>query len=571
MQAVVWLCISQGISMLINDIKKDFYQQLLDQRILLLVHCDVDAICTSAILQELFRGDHVLYTLIPIKGPDDLRQSFKDNVGLVRLVVLINCGISMDLVAELDPPDDVIIFVIDSQRPMDVNNVYNDGQVRIVTPVTAEDGVPPFSDLYRSDDSDSDSDAGESESGGEKRRRYDAAFLARRQDRRRWEERRDRLLAEYSQFSMYGDCSALLAYDLALRMSRDTSQLLWYGLVGLTEQLLLRKVEHQRYVLSAGHYQGQVARYGHQRDETTSADCLRLAFEQDLNLVLYRHWSLFDSLRFTPLVACQFKLFTFKGEKRLQEFLAELGLPLVQCRQKFASMDMALRGQVRDLIQAKAEKYLLDGVLYGAFQARLGFRQPLAAADVVHAMVALLENPDPHRSADDCFMDALSALDRRQEPLLRRGIGLAEKLAQVTCATVQSLLDMHQVISVGAFLYATVSDGEPNSHFFARPHCLTALAHFVLRAHVAGERSKRSRQLPLILTTPLGRDGGACLVVGVPPLSEQSPRNLFGKAFEKAAQRIRANITPRSFDGSVVEVQVDDRTRFVDALVSLLA
>ena len=62
--------------MLITDIKKDFYQKLLDQRILLLVHCDVDAICTSAILQELFRGDHVLYTLIPVK----VRTIFKLSV-----------------------------------------------------------------------------------------------------------------------------------------------------------------------------------------------------------------------------------------------------------------------------------------------------------------------------------------------------------------------------------------------------------------------------------------------------------------------------------------------------------
>ncbi|XP_037090497.1 cell division control protein 45 homolog [Pollicipes pollicipes] len=556
--------------MLVTDIKRDFYQELLEQRVLLLVHCDVDAICTSAIIQELFRGDHVLYTLIPIKSPDDLRQSFKDNVGLVRLVILINCGIMMDLVAELDPPNDVTVYVLDSHRPMDVNNVYNDGQIRIVSPVTPEDAVPPFADLYRSD-SDSDSESEAAGDGGEKRRRYDASFLARRQERRRWSERRARLLTEYAQFSYHGDSSALLAYSLALRMSRDTSQLLWYGLVALTEQLLLHKLEHQRYVLVAGQHQGQVARYGHQRDDTTSADCLRLAFEQDLNLVLYRHWSLFDSLRFTPLVACQFKLFTFKGEKRLYEFLAELGLPLVQCRQKFASMDMGLRAQVRDLVQAKTDKYQLDGLLYGSFQARYGFRQHMAAADVVHAMVALLENPDARRAPDDCFMDALAALDRRQEPLLRRGIALAERLAEVTYATVQGLLDMHQVISVGAFLYAAVSDGEPNAHFFARPNCLAMLAHFALRAHVAAERSKRSRQLPLILSAPLAPESGACLVIGVPPVSEQSPRNLFGKAFEKAAERIRADVRLRSFDASVVELRTDDRTRFLDALASLLA
>lgn len=434
-----------------------------------------------------------------------------------------------------------------------------------MSPVSSEDGVPAFSDLYRSD-SDSDSEGGDSDSGG---RRLDAARLNRRQERRRWQERRQQLLAEYVQFSRQAESSALLAYSLALRMSRDTSRLLWCGLVALTGQLLLGQLEQQRYLLAAAEHQGQVARYSHQRDHTTSADCLRLAFEQDLQLVLYRHWSLFDSLRFTPHVACQLKLFTFKGEKRLYEFLAELGLPLVQCRQKFVSMDMGLRSQVRDLFQTKADKYQLDGVLYGAFQARRGFGRPVAAADAVHALTALLEQPG--RAAADCFMEALSALDRRDQSRLTAGFQQAEKLAEVTYMTVQSLLHMHQVISVGAFLYAIVSDGEPNAPSFARPHSLTQLARFTLRAHLAAERSKRSRQLPLILSTPLPAQPGQCLLVGVPPVSEQAPRNLFGQAFQRAAERIGVPFQPLTFDASVLRLPTDDRTRFLDALVTLLA
>ena len=44
-----------------------------------------------------------------------------------------------------------------------------------------------------------------------------------------------------------------------------------------------------------------------------------------MNLTLYRHWSLIESLKYSPQTACHFQLWTLKGEKKLNEFLAELG------------------------------------------------------------------------------------------------------------------------------------------------------------------------------------------------------------------------------------------------------
>lgn len=37
------------------------------QRILVLVHSDIDSICASKVLQSLFRADHILYTIVPVK------------------------------------------------------------------------------------------------------------------------------------------------------------------------------------------------------------------------------------------------------------------------------------------------------------------------------------------------------------------------------------------------------------------------------------------------------------------------------------------------------------------------
>ena len=57
---------------------------------------------------------------------------------------------------------------------------------------------------------------------------------------------------------------------------------------------------------------------------------MKLSYQKELNLNLYRHWSISESLHHTIYTAAKFKIWTHKGKQKLSEFLAELGLPLVQ-------------------------------------------------------------------------------------------------------------------------------------------------------------------------------------------------------------------------------------------------
>ena len=72
-----------------------------------------------------------------------------------------------------------------------------------------------------------------------------------------------------------------------------------------------------------------------------SIGSMKLSYQKELNLNLYRHWSISESLHHTIYTAAKFKIWTHKGKQKLSEFLAELGLPLVQgtihilCWQKF--------------------------------------------------------------------------------------------------------------------------------------------------------------------------------------------------------------------------------------------
>ena len=64
---------------------------------------------------------------------------------------------------------------------------------------------------------------------------------------------------------------------------------------------------------------------GEDDDSLLSVNCLRITFDEELQLLLYRHWSLFNSLCHSINTACKFKVWTLKGQQRLHEFLAEMG------------------------------------------------------------------------------------------------------------------------------------------------------------------------------------------------------------------------------------------------------
>lgn len=116
-------------AMFIADLRKDFYQQLIGKRILVLVNYDLDAICASKILQALFRCDNVIYSIVPIMGLAAMRRAYSEHRGDIRYVLLVNCGGCIDIVDVLQPDQDVVFFICDSHRPYDVCNVYSDGQV----------------------------------------------------------------------------------------------------------------------------------------------------------------------------------------------------------------------------------------------------------------------------------------------------------------------------------------------------------------------------------------------------------------------------------------------------------
>ncbi|ALC48162.1 CDC45L [Drosophila busckii] len=569
--------------MFIQDLKNDFYGQLIGKRILIIVNYDVDAICASKILQALFKYDHMLYTVVPIMGLTGLRRAYAEHQGDVKHVLLMNCGGCVDIVELLQPDDEVTFYICDAHRPLDVCNIYSDRQVCILGDPALEENIPAFETIFydedeEEDEQDEDRDSGEGESDeGEGDPETGAPKLTRMQRheqrvmrmraRRQWELERDRIMFDYTQFSYYGRSTALMIFELAWKLSKDNMDLLWWAIVGISEQLLLGKIESAAYTLELEHIQSHVSRLTNKTNDQHTMSAAKINFEKDLHLVLYRHWTVTESMRYSRYAACQLKLWTLRGEKRLHELLVEMGLPLVHARQMYNSMDLVLRKEFYSMVEQLADKYDIPDIVYGTFTLSYGYRSRYAAADYVYALLAILQSVKKHKTPEDCFMEAADALMRQHKQLLIAGIDNAKLLHAAIFRQVQSCLEAHQVHSTGSFFYYILQEEHA---FFSYPYALALLAKFVLHGHVATTRARQAPDMPLIATCPLDATQGMCLLVGIAPVREDSPKNFFGKAFDQAAQKSKVSLLQDFFEPSIVQLRQSDLTRFLDALTVLL-
>ncbi|TKS78328.1 Cell division control protein 45 -like protein PORC-PI-1 [Collichthys lucidus] len=490
--------------MFIADIRKEFYEVVANQRVALLVATDIDALCACKILQALFHCDQVQYTLVPVTGWQDLGTAFLEHKEQFRYFVLINCGANVDLLEMLQPDDDAIFFICDTHRPVDVVNVYNDTQIKLLIKQDDDLGVPSYDDIFRDEDDE--------EEGAVERR------IERQRAKREWEARRREILFDYEQYEYHGTSAAAMFFELAWVLTKDTKDML----------------------------------------------CLRLT--------LYQHWSLYESICNSCYTSCNFKLWTLNGQKKLQEFLADMGLPLRQVRQKFNSMDMTVKENLREVIEESSNKYGMKDIRIQTFGVHFGFKNRFLASDMVHATAALLESTEKDESDGDNFIKALDSLSRSNLDRLHSGIDLAKKKLMAIQQTVASCICTNLILSQGPFLYCYLMEGTPDVKLFSKPMALTLLCKYLLKAFVHSTRNKRCKLLPLVMAAPKDVEKGTVIVLGIPPESETSDKkNFFGRAFEKAAESTSSRTLHDNFDTSIIELKTEDRSKFLDALITLLS
>uniref|UniRef100_A0A3Q3GL40 CDC45 cell division cycle 45 homolog (S. cerevisiae) n=1 Tax=Labrus bergylta TaxID=56723 RepID=A0A3Q3GL40_9LABR len=547
----------------------------------LLVASDIDALCACKILQALFHCDQVQYTLVPVKGWQDLGTAFLEHKEQFKYFVLINCGANVDLLEMLQPDDDAVFFICDTHGFF-LQLLSSHLQIKLLIKQDDDLGVPSYDDIFRDEEEEGDDSGNESDEGTEpsgKRRRYDEGAVERRIERQRakreWEARRREILFDYEQYEYHGTSAAMMFFELAWVLTKDTKDMLWWAVIGLTDQSVHDKITHMKYITDIATMQRHVSRHNHRNEDeenSLSIDCMRISFEYDLRLTLYQHWSLYESICNSCYTSCNFKLWTLNGQKKLQEFLADMGLPLKQVKQKFNSMDMSIKENLRDVIEESSNKYGMKDIRIQTFGVHFGFKNRFLASDMVHSTAALLESTEKDESDGDNFIKALDSLSRSNLDRLNSGIDLAKKKLMAIQQTVASCICTNLILSQGPFLYCYLMEGTPDVKVFSKPVALTLLCKYLLKAFVHSTRNKRCKLLPLIMAAPKDVEKGTVIIVGIPPESETSDKkNFFGRAFEKAAESTSSRTLHDHFDSSIIELKMEDRSKFLDALITLLS
>ncbi|CAH0513534.1 unnamed protein product [Peronospora belbahrii] len=125
-----------------GQIKHDALQSGGSCSVLILVALDVDALCAAEILTRLLRIDMLSYSLLAVRGYEDIVQARETRIrsvdgtikgnGELRSIILLNCGAIANVAKLLALPMHIKCYVLDSHRPVHLANIYDEHQQIVV-------------------------------------------------------------------------------------------------------------------------------------------------------------------------------------------------------------------------------------------------------------------------------------------------------------------------------------------------------------------------------------------------------------------------------------------------------
>lgn len=200
----------------------------------------------------------------------------------------------------------------------------------------------------------------------------------------------------------------------------------------------------------------------------------------------------------------------------------------------------------------------------------------LSAADMVYALSAILEEPvhidskgKPLDEVDEKmwetnFWRGYDALVKEDVDLLEKGLHGAISLQKAIVRQGVAMINKKNIVSSGPFRYAVIDDS-PDLPLFTHPLALSKLAMFVSEALLHNSAKKHK---PFVICSLIERRKTYLVLGIVGTVRASAPKNSFGRAFRTAADRTKSRIKHDGFETSVMEVQKDDLSKFMEYLHS---
>jgi cell division control protein 45 len=142
--------------------------------------------------------------------------------------------------------------------------------------------------------------------------------------------------------------------------------------LGLTDQFLHSRIPQIKYddeviELKQEVSQKNVPEDNSADDESQDVKALTLAkpgmitFQpNEYSFFMYSHWNLIDSLFHSPYIATRLGVWKEPGKRKLNTFLARIGIPLRECTLSYSVMKLECRDLLGGKLEEHAEEFGLD-------------------------------------------------------------------------------------------------------------------------------------------------------------------------------------------------------------------
>ncbi|KAJ3403729.1 hypothetical protein HDV05_007660 [Chytridiales sp. JEL 0842] len=434
----------------------------------------------------------------------------------LKSIVMINCGGFLDLDDFFSLPESCIVYVVDSHRPFNLDNLFgkenivvlDDGEVDDMKDIQEaytsmefdsssdedgegsdsgsgsdseaddldKDGDDEDDDEEKENDSDdgSDDDVEDSETvlgdedaqgeAGPSRKRKKSKSKKPKDDleearskrrssmiKKRKKRENQRLIAEYyAGGTYYGTAASEMMYTLASQVGKASADLLWFAIIGLSEQYLHDRIDYRKYKAEVNTLKTEVARFdlsggvanggadelrrregGDDEDEedddddgrggvrggvarggmataaagsqngtvgpntfsgVRGADDRNIKVAEEFRLMLVRHWNFYDAMYHSNYVATRLGIWKEKGRQRLTNLLVKMGFPLKQCQQPYIEIKLDLKKAIRSKLLQVAPAFNMTEIVFPSFLRHFGYKCTISASDAVYGITALLDH-----------------------------------------------------------------------------------------------------------------------------------------------------------------------------------
>ncbi|KAI5675176.1 hypothetical protein M9H77_06126 [Catharanthus roseus] len=541
---------------------------------------DVDSLCALKIIGHVLESDSVRYACYPVSSFKEIHKYAGPNLSASSdepiTILLINWGCHRDIKKVLGIGPSARVFVVDSHRPIHLHNL-NDKNDRVVVLYTMDDenqadlsydfdvsALANASDLNSDDEiedelgsedekeSESEEEDGDGTQGTRKRRRVsnetDPAKLFRKLKKE-----------YYFMGTFHGKPSGCLMYELCHSLRKNTNALLWLACVALTDQFVHERLTDERYHAGVMELEQHINSSGNLETITSvtlkdgtrvcAPDTSRIAYEDELRLMLLQEWNLFDSMLCSSYTATKLKTWSDNGIKKMQLLLARMGFAREECKQKFQYMSFEIKRRMREMFEQYLPEFGLTDFYYRGLLLLFGHNSKVSAADVVYGVTALLESPieSDGSSGSKQFGAAYDALSLNKLEKLEIGMKQAIKVQRAILRQGSSAITKKGSIRSGSKFRWVKLEDSADTKVLCYPQALTKFGYFLMDAL----REKGARMKPLICVC-YTQERSKVLMVGIcgKPRLGAVQGNAFGIAFRGAAEETGAEYFHELFESS---------------------